>query len=225
MTSSELHSGYEQQSRPQPPIALEAGPQFRRNLGDAQRLAGAGNRRHRQAARRRLDLTVERPPPGRPHGARLVRPPVRRRARDGRELLEALHRTIDASDTIIVASDVMMGSPGGRPGRTRGILEAPGYKVVVYGNHDQDGRAGVVTDGFDEAQFALRIAADGVLAVTHAPHTEVPGSVVNVHGHTHQHQAASADRHISVKQESVFVWLLRIELEGSVSDPLDHSPR
>lgn len=118
-------------------------------------------------------------------------------------LLEAWHRTVGAGDTIIVAGDVMMGSPRERPGRTRRIIEAPGYKVLVYGNHDADGRGGVATDGFDEVRFALRIAGDPVLLVTHVPLTDVPGGVVNVHGHTHQHQAAGANRHINVCVEQL----------------------
>ena len=42
----------------------------------------------------------------------------------------------------------------------RRLTEAPGYKVLVYGNHDADGRGGVTTDAFDEARFALKIAGD-----------------------------------------------------------------
>ena len=60
-----------------------------------------------------------------------------------------------------------------------------------------------MTDGFDEARFALRIAGDPVLFVTHVPLTEVPDGVVNVHGHTHQHQAAGAERHINVCVEQL----------------------
>ena len=102
-------------------------------------------------------------------------------------LLDAWCRTVGAGDTIIVAGDVMLGPPRERPERTRRIIGAPGYKVLVYGNHDQNGRGGVVTDGFDETRFAVRIAGDPVLAVTHVPLAEVPGGVVNVHGHTHHH--------------------------------------
>ena len=58
-------------------------------------------------------------------------------------LLEAWHRTVGANDTIIVAGDVMLGSPRERPERTQRIIEAPGYKVLVYGNHDQNGQGGV----------------------------------------------------------------------------------
>ena len=60
-----------------------------------------------------------------------------------------------------------------------------------------------MTDGFDEVRFALRIAGDPVLAVTQVPLTEVPGGVVNIHGHTHQHQAAGAYRHINICVEQL----------------------
>ena len=118
-------------------------------------------------------------------------------------LLEAWHRTVGADDTIIVAGDVMLGSPRERPERTQRIIEAPGYKVLVYGNHDQNGQGGVVTDGFDEAYFALRFAGDPVLVVTHVPLADVPSGIVNVHGHTHQHQAVDANRHINVSVEQL----------------------
>ena len=39
--------------------------------------------------------------------------------------------------------------------------------------------------------------------VTHVPLTEVPDGVVNVHGETHRHRAAGADRHINVCVEQL----------------------
>ena len=118
-------------------------------------------------------------------------------------LFEAWHRTVGADDTIIVAGDVMLGSPRETPERTDRILEAPGYKVLVYGNHDQNGRGGITTDGFDEAYLALRLAGDPVLVVTHMPLADVPGDTVNVHGHTHQHRAAGATRHVNICVEQL----------------------
>ena len=118
-------------------------------------------------------------------------------------LLDAWHQTVGPDDTIIVAGDVMLGSPRERPKRTQRIIDAPGYKVLVYGNHDQNGLGGVVTDGFEEAYFALRLGGDPVLLVTHVPLTNVPTGTVNVHGHTHQHQAASANRHINICVEQL----------------------
>ena len=118
-------------------------------------------------------------------------------------LLEAWHQTVGADDTIIVAGDVTLGSPRERPQRTQRIIDAPGYKVLVYGNHDENGQGGVVTDGFDEAYFAVSLAGNPVLLVTHVPLTDVPSGIVNVHGHTHQHQAAGANRHINICVEQL----------------------
>ena len=97
----------------------------------------------------------------------------------------------------------MLGSPQERPERTQRIIEAPGYKILVYGNHDQNGRGGITTDGFDEAYLALRLAGDPVLVVTHMPLADVPGDTVNVHGHTHQHRAAGATRQVNICVEQL----------------------
>ena len=118
-------------------------------------------------------------------------------------LFDAWHRTVGSDDTIIVAGDVMLGSPRERPDRTQRIIDAPGYKVLVYGNHDQNGRGGIATDGFDEAYLALRLAGDPVLVVTHMPLAIMPAGAVNVHGHTHQHEAENASRHINVAVEQI----------------------
>ena len=119
-------------------------------------------------------------------------------------LFEAWHQTVGADDTIIVAGDVMLGSPKDRPKRTQRIIEAPGYKILIYGNHDQNGLGGIVTDGFDEAHLAVRLAGDPVLVVTHIPLAEVPDDTVNVHGHTHHHQAASGtNRYINISVEQL----------------------
>ena len=118
-------------------------------------------------------------------------------------LLEAWHRTVGADHVIIVAGDVMLGSPQEKPERIRRITEAPGYKVLVYGNHDQNGRGGVATDGFDAAFFAMKLGGDPVIALTHIPLAHVPNGMVNVHGHTHQHQAAGATRHINISVEQL----------------------
>ena len=60
-----------------------------------------------------------------------------------------------------------------------------------------------MTDGFHEAYFALRLPGDPVLLVTHMPLINVPSGSVNVHGHTHQNQAAGANRHINICVEQL----------------------
>ena len=60
-----------------------------------------------------------------------------------------------------------------------------------------------MTDGFDEARFALRLAGDPVPLVTHMALAAVPGGVLNVPDHSHQHQAASANLHINISVEQL----------------------
>ncbi len=119
------------------------------------------------------------------------------------KLLDAWNQAVGADDTLIVAGDVLLGSPRERADRTQRISEAPGYKVLVYGNHDQNGQGGITTDSFDEAHFAVRLAGDPVLLITHIPLTDVPAGTVNVHGHTHHRDAPGAGRHINVCVEQL----------------------
>ena len=46
-------------------------------------------------------------------------------------------------------------------------------------------------------------ADDTIIVAGDVPLTEVPGGVVNVNCHTHQHQAAGTDRHINICVEQL----------------------
>ena len=81
-------------------------------------------------------------------------------------LFEAWRREVSEDDTVIVVGDVVLGSPRDASERLERVEAAPGRKILVYGNHDQNGVAGVVTDGFDEAGFALATPGDPPLLLT-----------------------------------------------------------
>ncbi|MCY4511214.1 MAG: hypothetical protein OXG35_30260 [Acidobacteria bacterium] len=81
-------------------------------------------------------------------------------------LFEAWRREVSEDDTVIVVGDVVLGSPRDASERLERVEAAPGRKILVYGNHDQNGVGGVVTDGFDEAYFALATPGDPPLLLT-----------------------------------------------------------
>ena len=88
------------------------------------------------------------------------------------------------------------------------MAELPGWKVLVFGNHDQNGRGGVVTDPFDDAHLALAVGGDPPLVLTHIPLEEVPEGTVNLHGHLHQHRLPGRRINVSVEQLEYRPWPL-----------------
>ena len=114
------------------------------------------------------------------------------------ELLAAWRREVGEDDTVLVLGDVAV--PVLQGGRLELVAELPGWKVLVFGNHDHDGRGGIVTEPFDAAHLALAVAGDPPLVLTHMPLEEVPEGAVKLHGHIHQHRLPG--RRINVSVES-----------------------
>lgn len=73
------------------------------------------------------------------------------------ELLGAWRREVGEDDMVLVLGDVAV--PVLERGRLKLVAELPGWKVLVFGNHDQNGRGGIVTDPFDEAYLALAMSS------------------------------------------------------------------
>ena len=121
-------------------------------------------------------------------------------------LLRAWCREVGDEDTVVVVGDVALPVLGGE--RLERVAELPGWKVLVYGNHEQNGRGGVVTDPFDEAHLGLLAPGDPPLALTHMPLEEVPEGTVNLHGHIHQHRLPGRRINVSVEQLEYRPWPL-----------------
>ena len=124
------------------------------------------------------------------------------------ELLGAWRREVGEGDTVLVLGDVAV--PVLEGGRLELVAELPGWKVLVFGNHDQNGRGGVVTDPFDEADLALAVAGDPPRVLTHLPLEEVPEGTVNLHGHIHQHRLPGRRINVSVEQLEYRPWPLTV---------------
>ena len=123
-----------------------------------------------------------------------------------KELLDAWRREVGQDDTVLVLGDVAVPVLDGE--RLERVAELPGWKVLEFGNHDQNGRGGVVTDPFDDAHLALAIGGDPPLVLTHMPLEEVPEGTVNLHGHTHQHRLPGRRINVSVEQLEYRPWPL-----------------
>lgn len=88
------------------------------------------------------------------------------------ELLGAWRREVGEGDTVVVLGDVAVPVLEGK--RVELVAELPGWKVLVFGNHEQNGRGGVVTEPFDAAHLALAVAGDPPLVLTHMPSRRFP---------------------------------------------------
>ena len=100
-------------------------------------------------------------------------------------LLEAWRTCVDPNHTIVNLGDVTRAMTPWR--KKAGTLRAlPGRKIVVLGNHDFTGRGGVPDLGEDELYVTVISPGRPTLLPTHLPLHEVPGGMVNVHGHSHQ---------------------------------------
>lgn len=62
-------------------------------------------------------------------------------------------RAVGPGDAIICLGDVAVHGVSGR--RLRRLREAPGWKILVVGNHDPEGSGSVDIDGFDEIYSTL----------------------------------------------------------------------
>ena len=119
-----------------------------------------------------------------------------------RTMMDAWHELVGADDTIICLGDV--GVDGSvQAHHQRSWREAPGVKWLVLGNHDVDpvNQARPVAVGRTAA--TLFAPGDPPLLLTHVPLLQVPHGWVNVHGHVHQRESPTRNRHINVSVEQL----------------------
>ena len=100
-------------------------------------------------------------------------------------------RVVAPEDTILILGDVTVHPLWGR--RLKRVRQAPGRKILVYGNHEITRAGSVDNDGFDEVYSTLYVDGDPPLLLTHVPLRVVPEGCVNVHGHLHQRPGAGRD--------------------------------
>ena len=112
-------------------------------------------------------------------------------------LVEAWRTTVAPSDTIVNLGDVTRAMTPWRKkaGTLRGL---PGRKIVVLGNHDFTGKGGVPDLGEDELYVTMISPGKPTLLLTHLPLHEVPGGMVNVHGHSHRAEEKQSGPYVNV---------------------------
>ena len=109
-------------------------------------------------------------------------------------------QVVASGDTILILGDVTVHGLWGQ--RLNRVHDAPGRKILVYGNHEIT-RAGLLeTNGFDEVHSSLYVG-DPPLLLTHVPLRIVPEGCVNIHGHLHQKRVPGRTRHINVSVEQL----------------------
>lgn len=114
-----------------------------------------------------------------------------------RTMLDNYKATVGKDDVCIWVGDVTFGNTH----VTNEMLGSlPGYRILVFGNHDAD-KGGKLRDlFFDETHAVYQI---GNLIFSHYPWTaEVPSGYWNVHGHTHTENTGNI-HHINVSVEQV----------------------
>ena len=110
-------------------------------------------------------------------------------------------RTVSPDDAIVCLGDVAVHGLSGR--RLERVREAPGWKVLVIGNHDVRPDGTLAADAFDEVYSSLYVAGDPSLLMTHMPLRAVPDGCVNVHGHLHGARMPGVTPHINASVEQV----------------------
>ena len=110
-------------------------------------------------------------------------------------------QVVAAADTILILGDVTVHGLWGR--RLKRVHQAPGRKILVYGNHEITSTGLVETNGFDEVHSSLFVEGDPPLLLTHVPLRVIPQDCVNIHGHLHHTHVPGKTRHINVCVEQL----------------------
>ena len=117
-------------------------------------------------------------------------------------MMDAWHDLVGADDTIICLGDV--GVDGSvQAHHQRWWREAPGVKWLVLGNHDVDPVNQTRPVAVGRTAATLFAPGDPPLLLTHVPLLQVPYGWVNVHGHVHQRESPTRNRHINVSVEQL----------------------
>ena len=118
-------------------------------------------------------------------------------------LLREWSRQVRTGDTIICLGDVAHPDAWRNRGTVLDLRNCPGKRLLVVGNHDVDPVNQVWPLEVDRTAVTLAAPGDPPLLLTHVPLLEVPHGCVNVHGHVHQKESPSRNRHINVSVEQL----------------------
>ena len=116
-----------------------------------------------------------------------------------RALLDNFKKTVGKDDISIWVGDVTF-ERGGSHITNKMLASLPGYRILVFGNHDLDKKGALRPLYFNEIHAIYRV---GNLIFSHYPlNAGVPEGYYGIHGHTHDTDTGK-HRHINVSVEKV----------------------
>ena len=118
-----------------------------------------------------------------------------------RQIFSNWQQTVGTEDTVVILSDVTLHGLCCR--RLRRVREAPGQKILVYGNHEATGDEFLGCEAYDEVHSSLYVEGEPSLLLTHVPLRVVPNGCVNIHGHLHHNHVPGSTWNINVCVEQI----------------------
>ena len=117
-------------------------------------------------------------------------------------MMEAWYEQVAEGETIICLGDVTVDGEA-LAHHQEWWRKAPGTKWLVLGNHDVDPVNQICPFEIDRTAVTLYAAGDPPLLLTHVPLLQVPDGAINVHGHVHEEESPTPNRHINVSVEQL----------------------
>lgn len=116
--------------------------------------------------------------------------------------MDAWYEDVAAGEAIICLGDITVDGEA-LPHHQDWWRKAPGTKWLVLGNHDVDPVNRIRPFEIDHTAGTLYAAGDPPLLLTHVPLLQVPHGAVNVHGHVHEQESPTPNRHVNVSVEQL----------------------
>ncbi len=117
-------------------------------------------------------------------------------------MMDAWYEQLAGGETIICLGDVAVDGEG-LAHHQEWWRQAPGAKWLVLGNHDVDPVNQIRPFEVDRTAVTLYAAGDPPLLLTHVPLLQVLHGTVNVHGHVHEQESPTPNRHVNVSVEQL----------------------
>ena len=117
-------------------------------------------------------------------------------------MMEAWYEEVAEDETIICLGDVTVDGEA-LAHHQEWWRKAPGAKWLVLGNHDVDPVNQIRPFEIDRTAVTLYATGDPPLLLTHVPLLQVPHGAVNVHGHVHEQESPTPNRHVNVSVEQL----------------------
>ena len=117
-------------------------------------------------------------------------------------MMEAWYEQVAEDETIVCLGDITVDGEA-LAHHQEWWRKAPGAKWVVLGNHDVDPVNQIRPFKTDRTAVTLYAAGNPPLLLTHVPLLQVPRGAFNVHGHVHEQESPTPNRHVNVSVEQL----------------------